>query len=64
MNQPHTLSFPPFRFDCLTSQLWQNEGRVALRPKAAAILHYFLYHPQQLIPKGGNGRLGEEEIVL
>ena len=43
--------FPPFRFDPVNAQLWNGTQEVPLRPQVYSLLHYFLEHPHQLIPK-------------
>jgi DNA-binding winged helix-turn-helix (wHTH) protein len=49
MQSKHPLVFTPFRLDLIGEQLWRGAERVPLRPKALALLHYLVEHPQRLI---------------
>jgi TolB-like protein/tetratricopeptide (TPR) repeat protein len=45
------LHFPPFRLDLANERLWQGPKRVALRPKAYALLRFLAANPNRLIPQ-------------
>ena len=45
----HHLSFPPFRLDPASEQLWRGAEVVPLRPKAFLLLRYLAEHPERLV---------------
>lgn len=45
------LCFERFRLDRANEELWLEERRVALKPKALTVLRYLLEHPGRLITK-------------
>lgn len=45
------LCFERFRFDCDNEELWLDERRISLKPRALMVLRYLLEHPDRLITK-------------
>src|SRR5215471_10641973 len=50
MASPHWL-FGGFRLDPDNAQLWHGAHAIALTPKAFAVLHYLVTHPDRLVTK-------------
>ena len=44
MDEPHFLTFGPFRFDGARDRLWHEQKVVELRAKPLAVLRYLLEH--------------------
>src|SRR5215471_3193197 len=51
METEMSLSFPPFRLELGSEQLWQAEVVLPLRPKSFAVLRYLVEHAGQLVTK-------------
>jgi len=51
MPPPHQWRFGSFCLDTAIMHLWDGETPVALPPKAFAVLHYLVTHPERLITK-------------
>ena len=45
----HHLSFPPFRLDPASEQLWRGAELLPLRPKAFLLLRYLAEHAERLV---------------
>ncbi|MBI3799612.1 MAG: helix-turn-helix transcriptional regulator [Deltaproteobacteria bacterium] len=48
---PAIFVFPPFQLDVTTRILWKGQQRCQLRSQVAAVLHYLLEHPSQVVSK-------------
>jgi predicted ATPase/DNA-binding winged helix-turn-helix (wHTH) protein len=51
MKTTQIISFPPFRLDLLSVQLWRDGQRVPIRAKALEVLLYLAGNPDRLITK-------------
>jgi predicted ATPase/DNA-binding winged helix-turn-helix (wHTH) protein len=51
MKSTSIISFPPFRLDPLSVQLWEDDRRVSIRPKVLEVLLYLVSNPDRLITK-------------